>query len=367
MARKTRYPLGADHKSFISDTHSPQHHAAWKQFSTQFWQNAANVSPEQTEFLFLRGFLRDKWVLYGLHQSNCELYVSDMQASLLGQANDIYAPVVQDRMLMAHALSGYFTVPRLHALRGWQAAEIGLSAQWQAHADGNPAAPAIDIMIQPLRAGAPGRRARVSLRDGQFKGFGTEGSVDDLSDIVRDWSSASAQSYLFSDSPPQDTALKAVFPNGRSHLRLLLSRNMKDWTPRIVSAVAVIDSARAEHSDVLRLSDGALSAPVDLANGVLGSALGLEDGQIVAHRKHPDTKARIAGLRLPGWSAIRDRLHRMMDECSYLRLALLDIALQPDGGLTLIGPADPDLSALQVHGPLLDDPILANTLRKTAL
>lgn len=367
MARKTRYPLRVSHRSYITSLNTPQHHEVWKQFCANFWQSTAAIPPEQMESLFLRGFLRDRWALYRLQHEDYELYLSDVQAALLRQANDIYAPVIEDRMLMSHALSSYFTVPRIHALRGWKAHEIGLSAEWQAHADRHPAAPPVEIMIQPLRAGAPGRSARVSLRDGQFSGFGTHGSLVQLSGIVRDWSDAAGQSYLFSEMLPQDAALGPLFPHGRSHLSILLTRDLKDWTPRIVAACAVIDSARAAAADSLRLSDGALSAPVNLTSGVLGPALGLTDGQMVPHRKHPDTGARIDGLRLPGWTALREALGRMMDECSYLRLAFLNISIQPDGTRALLGPADPDLSVLQIHRPLLDDPVLAETLRKTAL
>lgn len=367
MARKTRYPLRVNHRSYITSLNTPQHHAAWKQFCADFWQSTATIPPEQMELLFLRGFLRDKWALYKFAQADCEFYLSDVQATLLRQANDIYAPVIEDRMLMSHALSGYFTVPRIHALRGWKAHEIGLSAEWQAHMDRHPAAPPLEVMIRPLRAGAPGRSARVSLRDGQFSGFGSQGSVARLSDIVRDWSDAAGQSYLFYEILPQDAALSPLFPRGRSHLSILLTRDLKDWTPRIVAACAVIDSTRAAAADNLRLNNGALSAPVTLSSGALGPALGLTEGQMVTHRKHPDTGARIDGLRLPGWTAIRKTLERMMDECSYLRLAFLNISIQSDGTPALLGPADPDLSVLQVHRPLLDDPVLAETLRKTAL
>ena len=367
MARKTRYPLRVSHRAYIASLNTPRHHEVWKQFSENFWQNTTAIPPEQMEFLFLRGFMRDKWILYRLQHEDCELYLSDVQAALLREANDIYAPVIEDRMLMLHALSSYFTVPRVHALRGWKANEIGLSAEWQAHTDRHPAAPPLEVLIQPLRAGASGRSARVSLRDGQFSGFGMQGSLAQLSDIVRDWSEASGQSYLFSETLPQDAALGPLFPRGRSHLSILLTRDLKDWSPRIVAACAVIDSTSAAAAGSLRLSDSALSAPVSLSHGVLGPALGLVDGQMVAHRKHPDTGARIDGLRLPGWTAIHKTLERMMDECSYLRLAFLNISIQPDGTLALLGPADPDLSVLQVHRPLLGDPVLAETLRKTAL
>jgi hypothetical protein len=182
---------------------------------------------------------------------------------------------------------------------------------------------------------------------------------------VRGWSRETGQSYLFSEMLPQDAVLGALFPGGRSHLKILLTRNLKDWTPRLVAASAVIDTAGA--GDGLRLGDGALSAPVDPGKGTLGAAVRLDGGQMTRHRRHPDTGGKIAGVRIPGWTAIRDGLQRMMDECSYLRLAFLDVTVLEDGTLGLLGPADPDLGVLQVHRPLLDDPVLAETLRKTAL
>lgn len=367
MARTTRHPLRVDHRTYIRTLSGLQRHEVWKTFAEGFWRQPAAMSPpEQAEFLFLRGFHRDKWLLYGFESNDPERYLSDVQAALLSRVNEIYAPVVEDRMLMTHALSSYFTVPRIHALRGWQAHEIGLTAEWQAHADGHPAAPPLTVLVQPLRAGQGGRRSVVHLDRGQFEGFGTQGNMERLSALVREISSAEGQSYLFAEMPPQGQFLGALYPSGRSHISLLLARDLSDWSPRLIAASVLIDNQQADTTNGLRLGAGALSAPVNPSNGVLGAAVRPEAGRLVHHRSHPDTAVRIAGARIPGWDKILADLRRMMEESSYIRLAYLDVTVLPDGQLGLLGPADPDPGALQVHRPLLNDPVLAALLRKTA-
>lgn len=389
MAHKPGHPLQVDHRSYVKALEGPEHHQAWKQFTDTFWSSPPLGASERAEFLFRRGFLRDKWVLYGFRNADPERYLSDLQTARINQANDIYAPVLEDRMLLIHALSGYCRVPRIHALRGLNADQVGLSAEWQAHAACRPGAPPLEILIQPLLARARGRSETITLRDGQFEGFGKRGDLVRLSHIVRDWSRAAALPYLFTEILPQGAFLTGLYPPGRSHLCVLLTRDLDDWSPRLVAASAMIGSDRApgrvrvapppEAGEPegtppgtgagLRLMDGALSAPVDLERGTLGAAAQIDtDGRrVVFHDRHPDSGARIAGAEVPGWAGFRDTLLQIMNESSYIRMAFLEFTLSEDGGPALLGPAAPDLSALQVHRPLLDDPVLAETLRKLAL
>ena len=178
-------PLGLDHKSYIKRLQDDDKFAAWKEFTDTFWNSETLKAGERSEFLFRRGFLRDKWVLYELDRNDVEHYLSDFQAAQVVRANGIYSNVFQDRMLMIHTLAGYCTVPRIHALRGLDAGEVSLSGDWQAHhADGSGAA--LDVRIQPLTAGARGKTQVVRVENGRFEGFGKSGDMQLLSVIVRD-------------------------------------------------------------------------------------------------------------------------------------------------------------------------------------
>ena len=383
MPPSSALPLGIDHKSYIKTLSGTDKHLAWKRFTDAFWNSDALGAGARAEFLFRRGFLRDKWVLYDLEQADAEAFVSDFQAAEIGQANGIYANVLDDRMLLIHTLTGYCAVPRIHALRGLDADEVGLSPEWAAHRARAPDLPAPDlsvtdlptpdlsvpdlsVQVLPLLAGIRGRSGHVEVKRGHFSGFGKEGDLKRLSAMVKDWSLATRVPYLFADLLPQGPFMAGLFPRAMNRLSVILTRDLDSWDPVLVAATLRIGSDRS--GEDLDLAAGGMSAPVDPETGHVGPLVGLgPGGQILRADSHPDSGARVAGLEVPGWGDIRATLLRIMDESSYLRVAMLDFTLLEDGRLGLIGPASPDMAPHQVHGPLLHNAVFAEVLRKLAL
>ncbi|WP_282027059.1 sugar-transfer associated ATP-grasp domain-containing protein [Limimaricola cinnabarinus] len=338
-------------------------HIAWKKFTDAFWNSEAHYAGDKAQFLFRRGFLRDKWALYDFAQTDPEVYLSDLQAAQVVQANGIYVSVLQDRMLLCHTLSEYCRVPRIHALRGFGAEEVSLSADWQAHREDINNAPPLEVTIQPLIAGTRGRTETVKVRNGSFDGFGKSGSMDRLSKIVRDWSQTARLPYLFSETLRSSAKTSALAGGHESRLSVILVRDLQNWEPAVVSATLMLGTFRSKGG--LQFGQGALSAPVDVDTGEIGLAVELtEGGRLHHHTTHPETGAPIAGTGIEGWEQSRRTLLRIMDESSYMRMALLDFALLENGELGLLGPSQVDFGAVQVHGPLLGHPVFAETLRK---
>jgi len=370
MPLSSALPLDIDHKSYIKTLSGTDKHLAWKRFTDAFWNSDALGAGPRAEFLFRRGFLRDKWVLYDLEHADAEAFVSDFQAAEIGQANGIYANVLDDRMLLIHTLTGYCAVPRIHALRGLDADEVGLSPEWAAHRAGAPAsdlpAPDLTVQVLPLLAGIRGRSGCVEVRGGHFSGFGKDGDLKRLSSMVKDWSLATRVPYLFADALPQGSFMAGLFPRAMNRLSVILTRDLDSWDPVLVAATLRIGSDRS--GDDLDLAAGGMSAPVDPVTGHVGPLVSLgRGGQILRADTHPDSGAQVAGLEVPGWAEIRATLLRIMDESSYMRVAMLDFTLLEDGRLGLIGPSSPDMAPHQVHGPLLHNAVFAEVLRKLAL
>ncbi len=358
-------PLGIDHKTYIKTLQGDGKNLAWKQFTDVFWNSDTLRSGSKSEFLFRRGFLRDKWVLYGLESNDPEQYLSDFQAAQINQANGIYANVLQDRMLLNHTLADYCVVPKIHALRGLDAEEVALSGDWAAHhADGT--GPDLEVLIEPLLAGARGKVEAVKIVKGQFEGFDKTGDMKLLSTITRDWSKSARLPYLFTDNLQQGPFMSDLYDGGQNRLSVILTRNLENWDPVLTAATLMIgtDASRGQ----LTLAQGGLSAPVNLDTGEVGAAAGIgAERTLERHDTHPETGAALRDLTVPGWTEIRAALMRIMDESSYMRVAMLDFTLLEDGRLGLIGPSQLDLSAVQVHQPLLHDPVFAETMRKLTL
>lgn len=365
MADQKSLPLGIDHKTYIKTLQGDGKNLSWKQFTDVFWNSDALRAGVKNEFLFRRGFLRDKWVLYGFDDNDPEEYLSDFQAAQINQANGIYANVLQDRMLLNHTLADYCVVPKIHALRGLDAQEVALSGEWAAHhTDGT--GPDLEVLIEPLLAGARGKVEVVNISNGRFEGLGKTGDMKLLSDITRDWSKAARLPYLFADNLQQGPFMSGLHAGGQNRLSVILTRNLDTWDPVISAATLMIGTGASDGR--LTLARGGLSAPVDLATGTVGAAAGIGAEQTVErHDTHPETGAALRDLVVPEWQEIRAALLRIMDESSYMRVAMLDFTLLADGRLGLIGPSQLDLSAVQVHQPLLRDPVFTETMRKLTL
>lgn len=365
MSVASHPPLGVDHKAYIKSLADTDKLSAWKSYTDAFWNTDPLGGNAKAEFLFRRGFLRDKWVLYDLERQDSESYVSDFQAAEIRRANGIYANVLDDRMLLIHTLAGYCEVPRIHAMRGLDADEVSLTPEWAAHRAGR-SAPDLDVHILPLLSGLQGRMETAALKSGEFSGFGKDGSIHRLSNIVKDWSLAARVPYLFTDAFEQGAFMSGLNAGSRNGLSVILARDLTNWEPLVVSAILRFGSKRSGGS--LSMAAGGLSAPVDLQTGAVGPAAFLDaKNRMQRLKKHPDTGARIAGLDVPGWAGIRATLQRIIDESSYMRVAMLDFTLLHDGTLALLGPSSTEMAPFQVHEPLLNTPAFADVLRKLAL
>ncbi|MFC3612435.1 sugar-transfer associated ATP-grasp domain-containing protein [Lutimaribacter marinistellae] len=365
MSTKSTLPLKIDHKSYIKTLSGEGKYHAWKQFSDAFWNSETLRAGSRSEFLFRRGFLRDKWVIYGFDDNDPEYFLSDFQAAQINQANGIYANVLQDRMLLCHTLAGYCTVPEIHALRGLDAEEVSLTQAWSAHRTAKEA-PSLDIMIQPLLAGPRGKSATVSVNKGKFEGFGKSGDMTLLSNIVRDWSQASRVPYLFTDNLKQGAFMEGLYPHTQNRLSVIIGRDLDSWDPVLIAATLRIGTSTT--SGNLDLVQGGLSAVVNAETGELGQVAQVDaDMGLGFIESHPETGIVITGQVIPNWEEIRLELLRIMDESSYMRIALLDFTIMEDGRLGLLGPSQLDLSAVQVHQPLLRQKVFAETMRKLTL
>lgn len=368
MSDTSFLPLRIDHKGYIKSLEGGDRALAWKQFTDAFWNSDSLGGRARNEYLFRRGFLRDKWALYALETNDAEAYLSDFQTAQIGLANGIYANVLRDRMLLIHTLSDYCAVPRIHALRGLDAEEVALTAEWATHRE-EGAGPALDILIQPLLAGARGRVETARVQDGGFAGFGKTGDMKLLSTVVRDWSQAARLPYLFTDQLAQGPFMQGLYAGAQNRLSVVLTRDLSNWDSLLTSATLMIGTDRTR-GGVPDLAHGGLSVPIDLGTGQTGRAASVTvENTLVFQDSHPDTGAALSGLTVPHWDRIRADLLRIMDESSYMRVAMLDFTLigADDGQLGLIGPSQLDLSGVQVHRPLLKDPVFAETMRKLVL
>lgn len=148
---------------------------------------------------------------------------------------------------------------------------------------------------------------------------------------------------------------RAVFPAVTNTIRLLTLYD--EEAGEAFLARAVHKFGRRGTGAVDNWEKGGISARIDLASGRLGKgACFYPERRLRVYADHPDSGAPIEGAAIPDWSAVRDGLVELASRLPFLPYIGWDVVVT-DGGYALIeGNNRPGVSALQVHGPLLDDP-----------
>jgi hypothetical protein len=151
---------------------------------------------------------------------------------------------------------------------------------------------------------------------------------------------------------------RGLFPDSANTLRLLTLWTPGEPAPFVARAVQRIGTADTVPTD--NWSGGGISAPVDLASGMLGEGrMHPLKGTRAEQRftQHPDTGAQIAGAVLPGWSEVTDTVLRAAASVPFNRMAGWDILVDAEGvPVILEANGNSDVNLLQVHGGLLAEP-----------
>lgn len=162
------------------------------------------------------------------------------------------------------------------------------------------------------------------------------------------------RTYLVQKRLLAHDTIARIFPESLNVLRVQTARLEAGSAPFLVAAVQRFGTGRVAPGDAF--TPGGLVAAVT-TDGVLTTAVGPPDQPARMERTHhPDTGARIEGVRVPFFEeAIELALHamRILPDAVYIGW---DIGVLPDGPIILEGNASwPNLPLLQTHRPVVHD------------
>jgi len=141
------------------------------------------------------------------------------------------------------------------------------------------------------------------------------------------------------------SALAPLAPAALSTVRVLTLRGL-DGVVRVVLAVCKIPTGAAP-TDHMRL--GGMAAPVDLATGRLGRAIGKSKKTLVApYERHPDTGVTIDGFQLPLWGEVMRVAVRAHEALARLVCVGWDVAILESGPVIIEGNDNPGHTSSQL-------------------
>lgn len=300
------------------------------------------------------GFGTRAQVMYRLDRENrWHDFLSETQNTLRGlRPNGIYSPAISNKLLFskqlrAHGvpqpevfglvqrgrvidLQGRARADNLRTLEQWEGCQTGLvfRPSWSGSGQG----------IFFLRRVAAGWQ----LNERPVSAATLERLLAGLTDfMVTAWVEQAAYA-------------RRIFPRTTNTLRVLTL-----WTedaPYVAAVSHRFGTARSFPLDNWHQGDGGLCASVDISSGCLGPAVRLERQQPYWLQVHPDSGARISGVRIPGLAEALAGLVEAARQLPYAPYIGWDVVISDEGYQVLEGNAPPGSKVWQVHQPLLADP-----------
>lgn len=157
--------------------------------------------------------------------------------------------------------------------------------------------------------------------------------------------------YLVTAYVRQGAYAASLYPDAPNTLRIV-TMHPADGAPFIARSIHRIGADAAGAVD--NFSRGGLSAVIG-DDGTLSAAVRYHDGTVSWHDHHPDTGARIAGVGVPGWDALRTTIRSVAAAVPEVPYVGWDVIVTDDGPRLIEGNSNTDTDLLQAHGPLLTD------------
>jgi hypothetical protein len=296
------------------------------------------------------GFLSSSYYLYGFgERRNYADYVSEYQKmAYTAHINGARRRLLDDKFAFHEALSSRGFGDRLPALFGALGGE-------RTSVDDLGAADVLELLDRGeklvLKSATGAGGAGVYVCDSTDGGYVVNG-VDVSASTVRSLVD-SLEGYLVTAYCEQAAYAAGIYPHAANTVRVL---TMHPGDGAFVAA-AVHRFGTVASGGVDNWSRGGIAGEVDRETGAIAPATRYPvDGEVRRFESHPDTGARIAGRRVPGWDRIRDGILELADafpDVPYVGWDLLVTA--PGEFVVLEGNNQPDVDLIQVNGPLLAD------------
>lgn len=313
-------------------------------------ERAAGTTWREKLHAWRHGFSSDSYRHYRLHENDYRNYLPDTALHRHGRAVGAFQRVLRDKVLFGAVAGAFVRVPRLVAIVAagrW----VGVAHEapphfdaWLDAADGGGA-----VILKPACGGRGRGIHRLEVVGGRTLLNGQETSRSDVTAFV-----AGLDDYIAVAAVTQAPYAAEVFPGSVNTLRIITMVDPADGRPFVLAAVhrfGVRSSAPADNSAL-----GGVASKIDLATGEVGPAWGdPKAGVTKPTDHHPETGARIAGLRVPDWDGVQREVLGLADALGFLLYVGWDVAITPEGPVFLEGNHGPGRGT-QRHFPYLADP-----------
>ncbi|MEM4779964.1 MAG: sugar-transfer associated ATP-grasp domain-containing protein [Halalkalicoccus sp.] len=334
------------------------------------------VAPSTRLRLYRRGFRARAAHLYDFESYDPEEYLSDVERYVGAYyLNGAWIDAIDNKLLCHLLLSefdehlptayGLLRGGRLHAIDAGTLPRADGGGGTLGRLLGRPTGPdssipdGVDWVLDRLERerlvckrfkGGSGKQVLVlAYEGGEYAVNGEPRSERELRERV-----GALDEYLVTEYVAQAPYAREIYPDSVNTMRVLTMYDEEAGEAFVPIATHRFGTERSGALD--NFSRGGLSVGVDRETGTLDSAVQyLPPAPPEEFEVHPDTGERIAGVEVPGWKRIEERLTGIAERLSYIPYIGWDLVVTDEGEFTVIEANNNTSAVVQIHEPLCRD------------
>lgn len=288
-----------------------------------------------------RGFLADQWMLYDFDHNDPGEYLSEFDWYRSRYINEPFDFILNNKIAANEVLKQYVRVPNIYMIKN----KGVLSSFENKKVEYEMAVELLKekgkLFIKPYGAGKGTGVNILIYEDGKIY---VDKEVYSEEDYIRFLKKR--DNWFLSECMSQHSYLNEIYDKTVNTIRLITLRDVETHEFKIFFAVQRIGTSATIPVD--NGSRGGLVSKIDLETGMLSEARCLHNRNV--YKVHPDSKAPIEGVIVPGWEKLKEDILALANKMPYMHFIAWDILVTPEGFCIIEGNTSSGVNIIQLWG-----------------
>ncbi len=288
-----------------------------------------------------RGFLADQWMLYDFDHNDHREYLSEFEWYKSRYINEPFDFLLNNKIAANEILKQYVRVPEIYMIKNRGVLSTFDSKDVVYEYATDLLEEKKELFIKPYGVGKGLGVNILIYKDGKFFVDKDEYSKEGLIEFLK-----GRDNWFLSEAMKQHSYLNSIYDKTVNTIRLITLKDIKTHKFKIFFAVQRIGTSATIPVD--NGSRGGLVSKIDLDTGILTEARSLHNKNV--YKVHPDSKAPIEGVAVPGWEKLKEDILELANKMPYMNFIAWDILVTEEGFCIIEGNTSSGVNIIQLWG-----------------
>lgn len=307
-----------------------------------------NVSAKTRISMYRKGFTADDYVKYNLEKNDKEDYISESERWKSRRINGEYNVILDDKQVFYYVFRNDIKTPII----------IGTTKNGKLLDEEHHIIKIDEIkdylknhkglIFRTNRNGGGRGLCLLEYRKEEYYVNDQQIEEKEIPKLIK-----ACDNYIVTEAISNHPYSNKIFSKSVNTIRLIIGRNKDEDEYKILGAFHRFGCNESIPGD--NVCRGGLIAPINIKTGVIGSATKSNTDKFF--NKHPDTKADIAGVKIPHFHTMTNKMLSLSYKFPFLNFIAWDVVIMQDDFIVIEGNASSDINMLQYFGGLKDSAI----------